>query len=181
MKNLILLCVTVLFLSACGSEEVQKEEPKEKVEQTTENKTEKKGESVVEKKEEPKQETKQEESKIDTSVFAYAKKVDVTDARDITQHITIFVHMSEDLTPGLATQHVFNQTYNFIQQPDLEGAKTVTIAVKQGEKKIAQITVDKEKFVPNDAEQMTKVVLAASVIDSMVPEVKEFGNTMGSW
>ncbi|WP_147536109.1 hypothetical protein [Bacillus marasmi] len=176
MKKLFLLCFAALFLAACGSDEVVKEDPKEKTEQVKEKKS-------SEKKEESKKKDapKKEEAKINTSVFAYAKKVEVTDARDITQHITVFVHMSEKVTPGLATQHVFNQTYNFIQQADLDGAKTVTIAVKQGDIKIAQITVNKEDFTPNDTEPMIKLVLAASTIDSMVPEVKEFGVATGNW
>ena len=118
---------------------------------------------------------------IDTSVFENAEKVEVTDAIDSNQHVTVFVYMSEEPEPGFATQTVFNQAYDFLQQPDLEGAKTVTIAVKQGNRKIAQITVNKEKFKPDDQRPMSDVVLEAAKIDSMIDEVKEYGKIMGSW
>lgn len=120
-------------------------------------------------------------SEIDTSVFENAEKVEVTDAIDSNQHVTVFVYMSEEPEPGFATQTVFNQAYDFLQQPDLEGAKTVTIAVKQGERKIAQITVNKDNFKPDPERPMSDVVLEASKIDSMIDEVKEYGKIMGSW
>lgn len=69
------------------------------------------------------------EQVIDTSVFVYAEKVDVTDAREITNHVDVVVHMSENLKKGLAVQHVFGQTYEFLQQEDIKGAETVTIGV----------------------------------------------------
>jgi uncharacterized protein YcfL len=42
-----------------------------------------------------------EEATIDTAVFAYAEDIEVTDARDITQHLNLVIHMSDELTPGL--------------------------------------------------------------------------------
>ncbi|AKM19787.1 hypothetical protein GARCT_02536 [Geobacillus sp. 12AMOR1] len=124
-------------------------------------------------------ETKATENKIDTSVFEYAKKVNVTDSRETTKHIDVVVHMSTEPTPGLATRHVFSQTYDFLQQDDVKGAETITIGVMQGEKRIAQITVDIKKFQPG--EQVIDSVLKASTIDKMSPEVKEFGKTTGLW
>lgn len=121
------------------------------------------------------------ESEIDTTVFEYALATEVTDAIDINDHVTVFVEMREDISPGLATQHVVNQTYDFIQQDDVIDAKTITIAVKQGDIKIAQFTVNTANFVPNDDIPMTQLVMTASEIDFMTDEVKEFGKTMEAW
>ncbi|WP_419955952.1 hypothetical protein ACN6MT_11425 [Neobacillus niacini] len=202
------LCFVVMIIGGAISPDVEpssatykteiKKDDSKKNEVTTKQKTEdstKKKDEEVQKKEEtvkttpetiedkapenkPLEEVKKE---IDTSVFVYAKSVEVTDAIDINQHVTVFVEMSKDLKSGLATQHVINQSYDFLQQPDLDGAKTVTIAVKQGEIKIAQITINKDAFVPDDDQPMSEVVIKASKIDSMTDEVKEFGATMGSW
>ena len=181
MKKLLVLLLVSLFLTACGETDQAASEPKREVK--TEVKEEPKQEVEQEVKEKTKEETPAEETKneIDTSVFEYAESVEVTDAIDVNQHVTVFVKMSDKTKPGLATQHVFNQTYNFLQQPDLAGAKTVTVAVKQGELKIAQITVNTELFVPNDKVPMSEVVLQASEVDSMSPEVKEYGTTMDTW
>ncbi|MED4299735.1 hypothetical protein P9204_04385 [Geobacillus stearothermophilus] len=156
--------------------EKSSDEPKSKpaVAQPKEKKEEPKKAEV--KKEEP---AKKEESKIDNSVFKYAEKVDITDARDITKHIDVVVHMSKELTPGLATRHVFAQTYDFLQQDDIKGADTITIGVMQGEIRVAQITVDVKKFQPGD--QIIQSVLKAATIDKMRPEVKEFGKVTNLW
>ncbi|MGG2988749.1 hypothetical protein ABEO46_06455 [Geobacillus stearothermophilus] len=151
-----------------------KQEAKPAVAQPKEKKEEPKKAEV--KKEEP---AKKEESKIDNSVFKYAEKVDITDARDITKHIDVVVHMSKELTPGLATRHVFAQTYDFLQQDDIKGADTITIGVIQGEIRVAQITVDVKKFQPGD--QIIQSVLKAATIDKMRPEVKEFGKVTNLW
>lgn len=135
------------------------------------------------KKEEPKTEavdkTEKEETSIKTDVFVYAKKVDITDARDITQHVTATVFMSDELTPALATQHVLNQSYDFLQQEDLKGAKTVTIGVMKGDKRVFQYTVETAKFVPNDSEPMANVVLKASKVEKISPEVEEYAKVAG--
>lgn len=78
----------------------------------------------------------------------------------------------------MATQHVVNQTYDFVQQADIKGAKTIGINIKQSEKKIAQFTVHMDKFVPNDDEPMYDAVIATSEMEFMTDEVKEFGETM---
>ncbi|MDW0113851.1 hypothetical protein QT711_11690 [Sporosarcina saromensis] len=82
---------------------------------------------------------------------------------------------------GLAFQHVLNQTYDFHQQPDVEGAKTIGIIVNVKGKKVGMITVYPENFVPNDEEPMSDVVLEASEIEMMSKEMEEFGKTMESW
>lgn len=125
------------------------------------------------------EEPRKEKSKINTSVFAYAKSVNVTDARDITKHIDLIVNMSEEPTQGLVTQHVFTQSYDFLQQEDIKGAETVTIGVMHGKIRVAQITVDIKKFVAGD--HFVKSVLEASKIDKMNDEVKKYGKTMELW
>lgn len=84
-------------------------------------------------------------------------KVDVTDSRDITEHIDLVVHMKNSVKPGLATQHVFTQAYDFLQQDDIKGAKTVTIGIMSGDHRVTQITVDAPKFKPE--EHLIKSVL----------------------
>lgn len=119
------------------------------------------------------------ESLINTSVFVYATKVDVTDSRDITEHIDVVVHMKDTVKPGLATQHVFTQSYDFLQQDDIKGAKTVTIGVMSGDHRVSQFTVDASKFKAE--EHLIKSVLSASTIDKMYPEVEEYGKVMELW
>ncbi|MGG4092076.1 hypothetical protein [Paenibacillus lautus] len=119
------------------------------------------------------------ESLIDTSGFVYATKVDVTDSRDITEHIDVVVHMKDSVKPGLATQHVFTQAYDFLQQDDIKGAKSVTIGVMSGDHRVSQITVDASKFKAE--EHLIKSVLSASTIDKMYPEVEEYGQIMELW
>lgn len=126
-------------------------------------------------------ETSVEEPSIDTSVFQYAKDVEITDAIDITQHVTAKITISEDVPQGGAVQHILNQSYDFIQQEDLNGAKTITIFVIQNNKKIFQYTVQKDKFVPNDSIPMTQLVLEASKIETMSEDVKEFGEATEFW
>lgn len=127
------------------------------------------------------EELTEEESTINTDVFAYATKTEVTDAIDINDHVTVFVYMSEELTPGLASQHVLNHTYDFIQQEDVKDAKTISINVKQGDTKIFQFTVDTTKFKTDDEIPMSDLVLEASKVEFMTDEVKEFGEIMEMW
>jgi hypothetical protein len=127
------------------------------------------------------EEVVEEKPTIDTSVFAYAESVDVTDARDITKHINLVVNMSTDPTPGLAVQHVVSQAYRFLQQEDITGADTVTIGIMQDGIRTAQITTEVSKFVPIPDKSMIKCVLEASTIDKMNPEVEEYGKVMELW
>jgi hypothetical protein len=131
--------------------------------------------------EEVEEEVVEEEATIDTSVFAYAKDVEITDARDITKHITLVVHMSEATKTGMAAQHVLSQAYDFLQQTDIEGAETITFGVMQADTRILQLTTNVKEFVPIDSESMAKCVLKASTIDKMNPEVEEYGKVMELW
>lgn len=174
------LAVAIIAAIVGGEETEETSAPTEQQQQTSteveESESEPKKEPAPEDKQE---EPKKEEQKIDTSVFVYAKSVDVTDARDITQHIDIVIHMGKEPTPGLATQHVFTQAYDFLQQEDIKGAKTVTIGVMQGDFRIAQITVNLEKF--KAGEHLVDSVLQASKIDKMNDDVKEYGEIMDLW
>lgn len=123
--------------------------------------------------------SKTEKSTIKTDAFIYAKKVELDDARDITNHVTATVFMSDELTSGLAVQHVLNQSYDFLQQTNLKGTNTVTIAVMQGDIRIFQCTVTMKKFVPNDSIAMSDVVLKASKVEKMSPQVEEFAKALG--
>ncbi|QGG51630.1 hypothetical protein [Lysinibacillus pakistanensis] len=154
-----------------------KEEAKLKEEHTGKEKEVQEKPQVIESK--PKE--NKSKTAIDTSVFEYANSVQITDAIDLNNHVTLIINMKEATKPGLAMQHVVNQTYDFIQQVDVKGAKTIGINIKQGANKIAQFTVFKDKFVPNDDEPMSDAVIAASDIEFMTDEVKVFGKTTDSW
>lgn len=167
---LFAMLLSVVVLAACGEEKTEKASKDGDTAEvkTTETKT-----------EETKEEVKEaEEPKIDTSVFEYAKKTEITNSIDTNQHITVFVYMSEKTKEGLAAQHVLKQTYDFLQQEDIKEAKTVTIAVSQNDKKTFQFTVDKDKFVPNENEPMSDVVLKASKVETMSAEVKAFAESL---
>jgi len=175
----IVLTIGILLIGCSGRKESSKEEvPKSETA---------KSEIVAPKNEIAKSETtapkseiaETKKSTIKTDVFEYAKKVDITDARDTNKHVTATVFMSNELTPGLATQHVLNQSYDFLQQADLKGVDTVTIGVMQGEKRIFQYTVTMKNFVPNDSVSMLDVVLKASKVEKMDPQVQEFAKTIG--
>jgi flagellar biosynthesis GTPase FlhF len=160
----------------------QNEENEKAAKQKEKDETKKEAEAEKAKKEqEAVAKPKEEAKKIDTAIFEYAEKTEVTNAIDINQHVTVFVTMNSEVKPGLAAQHVVNQAYDFLQQTDLTGAKTVTIAVKQSDTKIMQFTVKKDSFVPIDDVPMSECVMKASEIDSMTPEVKEFGSATNSW
>lgn len=208
-KLLYIGAMSALLLAACGEEKAEEtdaaqeeldkakekeaEQAKKDAELKAKEEEERKAKEAEEKalaeqkskeeeveKEEP---TTAEKSKhiIDTSVFEYAQAVDVTNAIDLNNHVTLIISMSEAISPGLATQHVVNQMYDFVQQVDVKGAKTIGINVKQGANKIAQFTVYTDKFVPNDNEPMSDAVIAASEIEFMTVDVKIFGKTIGSW
>jgi hypothetical protein len=167
LKVLSIILTLGLLLVGC-SEETQEDDSVPRT-----------NEPVITKKEEPKkEEPKQEEPQIQTKVFAYAKKVDITDAIEINKHVTATVFMSEELTPQLATQHVLNQSYDFLQQEDLAGANTVTIGVMHGETRVFQFTVDKTKFTPNETEPMVNVVLQASKVEKSTPEIDEYATAV---
>lgn len=177
MKKISIVLASFLLLAACGEETVKEETVKETApieevaaEETTE-------ETTIE-------ETPEEESEfgeIDTSVFEFAEETEVTDAIEINNYVTVFVDMSEDLTQGMAAQHVVNQTYDFIQQEDLEGANKVSINMRQGGTKLLMFEVDRKAFAPKDDEPMANIVMEYSTIDMMSPEIEEYGAIMGAW
>ncbi|UTI42087.1 hypothetical protein [Niallia sp. RD1] len=177
MKSKLLNIVPVVIFSAvlfgCSDGSEPKEEKKS--EDTTEvNVKEEKAETTEEATEsEPEEVSEEEQSTINTDVFEYATKTEVTNAIDINDHVTVFVYMSEDLKPGLAAQHVLNQTYDFIQQEDVKDAKTISINVKQGDTKILMYTVETDKFKPNEEIPMSDLVLDASEVEFMTKEVEE--------
>ncbi|UNK20450.1 hypothetical protein MNQ98_10735 [Paenibacillus sp. N3/727] len=195
---MVLICSSALVLQACSDSESSSVEETSKqtavettpTEDMVENEPKAENESAADSK--PSTETTEtdsatkvedntsdQEPKIDTAVFVYADKVDITDSRDITEHIDVVVHMKEEVKPGLATQHVFTQTYEFLQQKDIEGANTITIGVMSGDLRVAQITVNLSEFKAGD--HFINSVLEASKIDKMTDEVKEYGNTMELW
>ncbi|OLS38262.1 hypothetical protein BTR22_07170 [Alkalihalophilus pseudofirmus] len=183
MRKYFLLFFIVIGLvttSACGSEEGVTETIEEDQAETV-SEDESVDEDVPSDEETSIDSEDVESNEIDTSVFEYASQVDVTDAIDINEHVTLFVHMSEDTKPGLATQHVVNQTYDFLQQEEVQDAKTVSVNVKQGEVKIAMFTVNTDQFVPQDDIPMSDVVLEASDIEFMTEEVKQYGENLGTW
>lgn len=121
------------------------------------------------------------EPTIDTSIFEYAKDIEIVDALDDNQHITVKLVISEDSNPGMAVQNIITQTFDFLQQDDINNAKVITILVRQNEKKIAQYTVQKNKFVPNETDSMIEIVLQASEIEQMSEEVKQHGEALELW
>lgn len=156
---LVVMMVLAMIVSGCSSNKdaIDKQEPKPTAVQSDVSKA---------------------EPQIDTKVFQYASKVDITDARSITKHITVTVFMSDDLTQPLATQHVINQSYRFLQQEDIKGANTVTIGVMHGNLRVFQYTVDMTKFKPNGSEPMTNVVLKASKVEKMSPDVEVYAKAV---
>jgi hypothetical protein len=176
MKKWAIGLLALGLLVGCSDSETTKEKEEVKVESTeveeevTETTTEVAEEEVVE-----------EEVNIDTSVFVYAEDVEITDARDITKHLDLVVHMSPKTKTGMAAQHVITQVYDFLQQEDITGADTVTIGIMQDGIRTAQITTEVSKFVPIPDKSMIECVLEASTIDKMSDEVKEHGKIMELW
>jgi hypothetical protein len=167
MKRILVALLALGLLVGCSNEETVKEnEPKK---ETVEKKETAEKKETVEK-----TEVKKEEPKINTSIFQYAKKVEVTDSRETTGHVNVVVHMSEELTAPLAVQHVLTQTYDFLQQEDLKGAKTVTVGIMQGDQRPYQFNIDTTKFVTDDSIPMAKLVLDASVVEKTTPEIDEY-------
>lgn len=167
MKKLMMLLFAAILLTACS----ESEEPKVAIQEEV-------NEPAVTVDETEEVDEAEETATIDTSVFEYATNTEVTDAIDLNQHVTVFVDMKPETKPGMAFQHVLNQTYDFIQQDDVSGAKTIAINIRQDGKKIAAYTVDTDKFTPNDDEPMAQVVLDASVVDMAMPDVEAYAEAM---
>ncbi|MCM3636522.1 hypothetical protein M3152_02230 [Sporosarcina luteola] len=160
MKKILMMIMAAGILTACSEEATEPKKPEEESQQIETNTN----ESGV--------------NQIDTSVYEYASNVDITDARELNNHITLMIDMKTD-NPGMAFQHVLNQTYDFMQQSDIEGAETIGINVRVDGNKVGMFTAYPDKFIPNDDEPMSDAVLAASEIQMMTEEVEKFGETMG--
>lgn len=193
MKRILFMIFAscLLVLSACGNDDTDNASEDDKLNKEIEEQEEEQDEiqdqedgseseeDVEEVSSDDSEDDEQEENgEIDTSVFEYATGIEVTDAIDINEHVTVIIDMSEELSPGLAFQHIVNQTYDFIQQDDVQAAKTFGINIRQGGNKIAMFTVDRDKFKPNDDEPMADLVLEASIVEMALPEVEQFAETM---
>src|SRR5690625_188008 len=115
---------------------------------------------------------------IDTSMYEFSKDVKVTDAIDINNYVSLMIEMNDELSPGLAFQHATTQTYDFLQQKALEGADQVGINILLDGQKIAMYEVDMSKFEINDKESMAQLVLHASVMEMITPEVHDYTQNM---
>lgn len=118
------------------------------------------------------------ESAIDTSMYQCAENVEVTDALELNDHITLMIDMPESNQQGTAFQHVLNQSYDFLAQNSAKKTKTVGVNIRQGGQKIAMFTIHPEKFVEKDDEPMAQLVLDASIVDIVLPEVEQYADSM---
>ncbi|SDX96299.1 hypothetical protein [Thermoactinomyces sp. DSM 45892] len=130
------------------------------------------------------EEKKKESSSIDSSTLmlgemGFVEDIKVTDARKITQHINVDIFLFNKAHAGHAVQFILNQYYEFLQQKDIKGAKTVTIGIMQNDTRIFQITTQVKKFKPE--EYFIPSILKASKIEKMSDEVREFGRVMEKW
>lgn len=181
---LLLISMVSIALVACSGDEEKEtkaeEEPKQeekKMEEPKEEKPEEESEDIEENKEKE-EEPKEQENNIDTSMYQYTQNIEVTDALELNDHITLIINVNEESTPGLAFSHVLEGTFDFLQQDIVKKAKTVGINVVQGEQKIAMFTVRPSEFKPDDNTPMAELVLNASDVEMMLPEVEEYANTM---
>lgn len=193
---IVMLASLAMFISTSEPSETEGTKEDETVATSTNN-TEKKNSEQTEKpketskvvktevikEEQVKEENKEtvEEAKIDTSVFKYAKSIEVTDARDINNHITLQIDLNDDAQAGMGTQHVLTQMYDFLQQEDIKGADTVSYYVRIKEKKVAQFTTTVADFKADPETSMVELVLNASEVEMLNPEVEAFGKTMRLW
>ena len=182
-KYLLIIFASLLILSACGSDDAVKDEKEVDTDEVEET------EGIVENDELDVDETETEEvveeveeetveQTIDTSMYEYSKDVKVTDAIDLNDYVSLIIEMNDNLEPGLAFQHATNQTYDFLQQDAINGAKKVGINIILNDRKIAMYEVDLNELKINDDEPMAQLVLDASVVEVMVPEVKEYAEVM---
>lgn len=118
---------------------------------------------------------------IDTSIYKDSKSIEVVDGRELNQHLTLKIDLQDGANPGMGTLDVLTNTFDFLEQADIAGANTITILVRVKDVKVSQFKVYTEKFKPNDEDPMADLVLAASDIEYLLPEVKSFGEVMGLW
>jgi len=155
-------------------EQKQKEEKADKEKQEAAAKAKKVKE--LEKKEKPKEVkkvAKPKKKKIDTSNFK-AKKVEVTDAIDLNDHVSLIVRVDESVPPALAFVNTASSMYDFLQQDSIKGAKTVGVNVVQGKIKQIMFTVHTDQFKPNPNVPMADLVMEASEVDVIQPEVEDY-------
>ncbi|MFC4404006.1 hypothetical protein [Gracilibacillus xinjiangensis] len=173
MKKYIffILSVFVFTLTACGAEEETK----------TEGQGQDQAESDSALDEEAPQPERPEEEKakeatdsIDTSMYEYASNVEVTDAIEINNHITLMIDMNDNLEQGLAFMHATNQTYDFIEQNNMVNVETIGINIRLKGIKIAMFTVHPGEIEKNETESMANIVLKSSEVEMVSPEVEEF-------
>lgn len=189
MKRIICSIAFILLLAGCNTADVTDvEKPKQTQESTistpsdtlnNSNEDSANLEKTVE--ETIVEENNEASSSIDTSIFDLAKEVKVTDARDLTQHITLQIILNDGVKQGNGVQGVLTQTYDFLQQEDIAGAETITIFVNSGQLKIFQATIDKSEFKTNDDISMIQLVLDAAEIEKMTDEVKAYGEVLELW
>lgn len=120
-----------------------------------------------------------EEYFINKSVFEYAKNIEVTDAREQNKHITLKIDLADDANPGQGTLNILSQTFDFLDQQI--GFETFTIIIRVNDVKASQFKIHTEKFQPNEDDPMANLVLQASEIEFLTPEVKSFGETFELW
>jgi len=190
MKKLVYIgALSVLLLSACGEEKAAPEvktiveaEDNTTIEKDNVEDNNLKDEDDSLKAEENSLDKKNKSGTvIDTSVFEHAINVEVDDARKLTKHITLKIDLANDAQAGMGTLNVLTQTFDFLEQVDVKGADTIAILVRVNDIKVSQFTVHTAKFKPDDITPMADLVLAASDIDFVTPEVKSFGETMELW
>lgn len=119
LKNVILISSLLLVIQGCSTENEQdlvQNQPQQEVASKPETSSDqddtksKENESSDTNKDPISTETTEEKEEasisktpeIDTSVFEYAKNVEVTDSLDLTEHVNVVVYMSEDLEKGMA-------------------------------------------------------------------------------
>lgn len=183
---LISMLVSMLVLVACNDEDdaqetsADKAKATEKVENSEENDVdvENDDEKLANEEEQVNEDNKEETASIDTSMYEYSPNVEVTDAIDINNHITLMIDMNDNLEAGLAFMHATNQTLDFIEQNNMENVETIGVNVRLNEIKIAMFTVHPNEIENNENESMANIVLNASDVEMISPEVEDFANNM---
>lgn len=183
MKKLLLMFIAFsVILAACGEdgakEEIEYPENENFIEEETEDSTTNEEADEEESVQNEGENTNENEKKIDISMYEYTENIDVTDAIEINNHITLMIEMDPSTKPGLAFQHVLNNTYDFLLQDIVQQADTVGINVIQNGVKLAMFTVHPKEFTPNDEIPMADLVLEASVVEMITPELEEYAEVM---
>lgn len=172
MKRIFIILAAIFLLTACGETEEEKQ-----VEEKEGSKVEsEESENIQEIRDRDSEQTA--ETEIDTSMYEYAKNVQVTDAIDINNYVSLIIEMNDELTPGMAFQHATNQTYDFLLQDTIQEAEKVGINILLNEQKIAMYEITRNDFVENNDKPMAQLVLDAATVQLMVPEVEQHAEIM---